>query len=94
MTGSGSMPDKKRRGFLKALWGLISLSLLTLLAANLRFLFPNVVSGKSKRFRLQKANDYPENSVDTRHKEEHKLFIIRDKKGVAAMRDYLYTAYQ
>jgi cytochrome b6-f complex iron-sulfur subunit len=81
-----NQPNKKRRGFLIALWGGVAAALAVLFSASSRFLFPNVVPNKSKRFRLAQAKDYRKDHVDTRHKEDLKFFILRDEKGIAAIR--------
>ncbi len=43
-----------------------------------RFLFPNVLYESPTRFKVGRPQEFAPNSVDTRFKEEHGLWIVRD----------------
>jgi cytochrome b6-f complex iron-sulfur subunit len=80
-----SEKPRARRTFLVAAWSAMALALLGLLGAFIRSLFPSPASQKPRKLRLQRALDYPENRVDTRHKDAHKLFVLRDGNHIAAL---------
>jgi cytochrome b6-f complex iron-sulfur subunit len=53
--------------------------------ASLRFFFPQVLYEPSQRFQAGKPDDYQIGEVSTRMKEEHRVWIIRNDKGMYAL---------
>ncbi|NLX98925.1 MAG: Rieske (2Fe-2S) protein [Rhodopirellula sp.] len=90
--------DPKRRSLLRTLFGsALGLGFTALgtasglwAAGTARFLFPNVVTKPSDRFKVGFARDFPPGRVETRYKEEHGVWIVNavyhGKRQIYALR--------
>ena len=88
--------DRKRRSLLGAMFGsLVGLGLTALggvaglwAAGTARFMMPNTITEPSKRFKVGFPGDYPEDYVETRFKQCHRVWIVH---GEYAGRRQIYA---
>ncbi len=82
-------PELTRRGFLswiRAGWVTFSAAVGVGSISTFRFLFPNVLFEPPQIFKAGVPKDYPDGIVDTRWKERHQVWIVREGNTMYALR--------
>ena len=82
-------PELTRRGFfswIRAGWVTFSAAVGVGSISTFRFLFPNVLFEPPQIFKAGVPNDYADGIVDTRWKERHQVWIVREGNTMYALR--------
>ncbi len=71
--------NSRRRFFLKAAWGGMAAFFLASGAAFARFFFPRVLFEPPTRVKVGKPSEFLPGTVDTRFKDKHGVWLVRDE---------------
>ncbi len=78
-------PVTRRRLFAWIGWGSFVAFWIAVVLATLRFFFPRVLYEPSAIFNAGKPADYRVGEISTRHKKDHRVWMIRTQEGIYAL---------